>query len=131
MLFNVVRWHSEWILSGCIGMLLKPCPMFIKFIYNVWVCQYHCFAWSYLLDLVLSWSYINLNPYWGFILGTRKTFESCVIFWCFQAVKNRALVRYGLRTYLMLLSHCKPICYFLPPKNFRKLYSFLKIGGKK
>ena len=31
----------------------------------------------------------------------------------------------------MLLSNSKPMCYFLPPENFRKGYSFLKFSGGK
>ena len=67
-----------------------------------------------------------------FIFRPLKTFENCMVFWSFQAVRNRILVRYGLRTYTMLISHCKPMCCFLPPENSRKLHSFLKFsGGKK
>ena len=112
--FNVVRWHSEWIVPSCI----EACRMFIKFIYNVLVCQYHCFTQSYQR---MTFIWINsLNPHWANVsfLDLWNLLETV---W-FSEVW---LFRYGLTTYLMLLRHCKPMCYyFLPPENFRKRYSF-------
>ena len=37
---------------------------FKKFIYNVWVCQYHCFTWTYneLRNDIKLYKHINLNP---------------------------------------------------------------------
>ena len=128
---KVVWRHSEWIVSSSIGMLLKACRMFIKFIYNVWVSQYHCFTWSfqpmtYICTNILGLTHIEpMFHFW-----TPENFRKLHGFLKFQAVKNRTLGRYGLRTYLMLLSHCKPMWYFLPPENFRKLYNFLKFSGR-
>ena len=131
--FNVVWWYSQWIASSCIPMLLKACPMLIKFICNVWVCQYHCFTWSY---QPMTYVCINIlalthiQP--GSNFGSLTNFENCMVFWRLQAVKNQTLGEYELRTYQMLLCHCEQMCYFLPPENFRKCYSFLKFSvGKK
>ena len=106
--------------------------MFIKFICNVWVCQYHGFTWSYhtmtcICINMLALIHIELM----FHFRTLKTLVNCMVFWRFQAVKNRILVQEGLRTYLILLSHCKPMCYFLPFENIWKLLSFLKFSGVK
>ena len=58
-------------------------------------------------------------------------FWTAECFWSFQDVKNKVLVRYGLRTYLMLLRHCRPMCYILPPVNLGKPYCFLTFSGGK
>lgn len=86
------------------------------------------------LILFLSWSYIcliylinilaltHIEPLFHF--WTPENFWKLYDFLKFSGDKNRTLVRYGSRKYL-LLSHCKIMCYFLPPKNFRKLSSFI------
>ena len=54
-----------------------------------------------------------------------------MVLWIFQAVKNETLVLFWLTTYLMLVSHRKPVHYFLPPDYFRKLRIFQKFSRGK
>ena len=63
--FDAARWHSEWILSSCIGILLKACRMFIKFIYNAWVCQYQMFYLILSTNDLYLYKHISLVPYWA------------------------------------------------------------------
>ena len=104
-MFSVVWWHSEWIVSSGIRMLLKACRMFIKFIDKVWVCQYQCFTWSYQPTSYIWISILTLThiePMFQF--GTSENFWKLYGFLTFSGGKNRTLVWYGLRTYLMLLT---------------------------
>ena len=74
--FNVVWWNSEWIVSGCIGILLKACRVFIKFIYNDWVCQYHYFTWSYQLKIYICINILALTH-----IEPMFHFWTSVVFW--------------------------------------------------
>ena len=131
-MFNVVLWHFEWIVSSCIRMILKVCRMFLNFVYNIWICQCHFFTWTYQPIIYISINILalpHIEPM--FLFWTPENFKNFMVFWIFQAVKNQTLVLFGLTTYLMLVSHRKPVHYFLPPDYFRKLRIFLKFSGGK
>ena len=84
---------------------------FKKFVYNVWVCQYHCFTWTY---QPMTYSCVNIltltqiKPMFHF--WTPENVWKLYYFLKFSGGKNKTLSWYRLRTYLMLLSHCKPRC---------------------
>ena len=66
-----------------------------------------------------------------FLFWTPENFKNFMVLWIFQAVKNETLVLFWLTTYLMLVSHRKPVHYFLPPDYFRKLRIFQKFSRRK
>ena len=116
--FNIVWRHFEWMVSSHIVVILNSCWIFIKFIY-VWVLPIPLFY------LILSTNDLHLHKHISLntkrsTFGPLKGFENSIVFWGFQVVKNRTLVQYGLRTYLMLLNYCKQMHYFFNSWNFQK-----------
>ena len=131
-MFNAVLWHFEWIVSSCNRMILKVCRMFLNFVYNIWICQCHFFTWTYQPIIYISINILalpHIEPM--FLFWTPENFKNFMVFWIFQTVKNETLVLFGLTTYLSLVSHRKPVHYFLPPDYFRKLRIFQKFSRGK
>ena len=118
--FNVTWWHSKWMVWSCTGMLLKACPMFIKFIYNVCVCQCHCFTWSYqpmtyicmdivalthIMEMFHFWTLENIWKIYGFLKfsGSKKKEQwsdmGLRFIWCCYDIVSLCAIFYHLKTY--------------------------------
>ena len=62
--FSVVWWHSKWIVTSCIVMLLKACRIFIKIINNERLgFPLSLFPLILLTNDLYLYNHISLNPY--------------------------------------------------------------------
>ena len=129
--FNVAWWHSEWILSSCIRMLLKACQMFVTFIYP-YANGFANTTFSHCVKSVqlrsFFWSVISCIRTEYRKLQTRKNsvfghFSRSLI-WSYQL----DLILYWSRSYICInilaSTHIEPMFHFWTPEKVLKTVWF-------